>query len=87
MRQPNDWRLMNQERYLKGATLIWRPYHPASPDNDHDHCEFCTAKFMVADGPEILHQGYSTPDGYRWICESCFNDFLDLFAWEVKNEA
>jgi hypothetical protein len=42
---------------------------------------------MVADGPEILHEGYSTPDRYRWICQPCFNDFLDLFAWEVKNEA
>lgn len=87
MRQPNDWRLMNQERYLKGATLIWRRYRPADPRNDHDHCEFCQAKFMVTDGPEILHEGYSTPDRNRWICKPCFDDFLDLFGWEIKNEA
>jgi len=46
MREPNDWRLMNQERYLKGVTLSWRAYVPANPTNDHDHCEFCQAKFL-----------------------------------------
>jgi hypothetical protein len=87
MREPNDWRLTNQERYLKGAELSWRKYHPANSDNDHDHCEFCQAKFMVKDEPDALREGYSTPDGYRWICRACFNDFLDLFAWKIKNEA
>ncbi len=78
---------MNQERYLKGATLIWGPYRPRSPDNDHDHCEFCQEKFMMTGGPESLHQGYCTPDRNRWICQPCFNDFLDLFSWKFKNEA
>ena len=83
MREPKDWRLTNQERYLKGATLAWRPYVPASPKNDHDHCEFCFAKFMQQDYPDTLHEGYSTPDRYRWICKPCFDDFVDLFQWKV----
>ena len=83
MRQPNDWRLMNQERYLKGATLIWGPYRPRSPDNDHDHCEFCWAKFMVEDLPDVLHAGYCTLDEYRWICNTCFEDFRDRFQWKI----
>ena len=49
MREPNDWRLMNQERYLRGATLVWQRYLPAKPTNDHDHCEFCQTKFMQND--------------------------------------
>lgn len=87
MRETNDWRLTNQERYLKGVVLVHRKYRPASSSNDHDHCEFCWAKFMLVDAPNVLHEGYSTPDGYRWICETCFNDFGDLFHWKVGHEA
>ena len=83
MREANDWRLTNQERYLKGVTLAWQSYAPASPENDHDHCEFCFAKFMQQDYPDTLHEGYSTPDRYRWVCEPCFDDFADLFQWKV----
>ena len=86
MRQPNDWRLMGQERYLKGVTLVHRMYRPANPHNDHDHCAFCTAKFMAAAQSDILREGYSTPDGYHWICENCFGDFVELFEWKVASE-
>lgn len=86
MRQPNDWRLMGQERYLKGVTLIHRSYRPASAANDHDHCEFCSAKFMTLDTPSTLHAGYATHDGSRWICDNCFDDFVDLFEWKLGSE-
>lgn len=85
MREPNDWRLTNQERFLKGVTLCWQQYVPASPTNDHDHCEFCLAKFMEQDKPETLREGYSTLDRYRWICKPCFEDFADLFQWKVAS--
>jgi hypothetical protein len=87
MREPNDWRLINQERYLKGATLIWGRYAPANSENDHDHCEFCRTKFMTNGQSELLHEGYSTPDGYRWICSTCFDDFVDMFGWHVQRVA
>ena len=77
---------MGQERYLKGVVLTHRTYRPANPQNDHDHCAFCTAKFMEVDGPDILHKGYSTSDGYHWVCENCFGDFIDQFEWKVKTE-
>ena len=86
MREKNDWRLTNQERYLKGASLIWHSYRPANPVNDHDHCEFCQAKFMQ-NVPDTLHEGYTTPDREHWICKTCFNDFADLFAWKVTSAA
>jgi len=82
MREPNDWRLMNQERYLKGVVLVWQQYLPASPKNDHDHCAFCQAKFMQ-NYPDTLREGYSTPDREHWICKQCFEDFVDLFIWKV----
>ena len=80
----DDWRLGNQQQYLQGATLHWRRYRAPRPDFDHDHCEFCWAKFAesstVADS---LQAGYTTDDQYRWICEPCFGDFRDRFAWRV----
>jgi hypothetical protein len=86
MREPNDWRLTNQHRHLMHARLVYREYEPA-PGNDHDHCEFCWAKFMHSGDPDILTEGYSTPDRYRWICEQCFNDFAPEFQWEVERAA
>ena len=80
-----DWRLQGQERYLKGATLIHRRYrrYPKNPERDHDHCAFCWAKFMVEDHPGVLHIGYATTDDYHWICEGCFEDFKEMFGWQV----
>lgn len=41
---------------------------------------------MVEDYPGVLHQGYATQDDYRWICESCFEDFKEMFEWTVIDE-
>jgi hypothetical protein len=81
----SDWRLQDQERYLTGAKLTFRAYrrYPKNPDWDHDHCEFCGAKFMVEEAPDVLHEGYCTLDEYRWICSTCFADFRARFSWEV----
>jgi len=82
-----DWRLQGQEKYLKGVTLVPRRYRRSAPNPnwDHDHCEFCWAKFMVEDA-HGLHHGYATHDDYRWICEKCFEDFKSMFEWKVVDE-
>jgi hypothetical protein len=85
MREPNDWRLTNQEKYLKGATLVWRTYHAPRSDWDHDHCSFCWAKFMERELPDTLQAGYCTPDEYYWVCKQCFDDFADVFQWKVTS--
>ena len=84
MREENDWRLTNQLSYLKGATLRWRTYSPYSDTWEHDHCAFCWAKFMAPGHPETLHEGYATPDEHHWVCKTCFDDFKDLFKWNVQ---
>ncbi len=83
--QDSDWRLQGQEVYLAGVELVWRKYgqYPKNPDWDHDHCEFCWAKFMVEDLPDVLHEGYCIVDQYRWICKGCFDDFRERFRWRV----
>lgn len=87
-RQPHlttdqDWRLQGQDRYLMGATLGLRSYDPSRLGWDHDHCEFCSAKFMAHGEGESLAQGYCTNDAYHWICECCFADFHERFAWRL----
>jgi len=77
----SDWRLQGQEDYLQGVELCWAPYKPYSETWEHDHCEFCWAKFSLREGD--LKEGYATPDRYRWICKACYDDFKDVFAWRV----
>ena len=83
MTTDDDWRLTGQEAYLVGVPLCWRTYE-GGENSDHDHCEFCLAKFAEADViPEALHAGYATLDKYRWICQQCFDDFRPRFEWTV----
>ena len=77
MVEKNDWRLMNQEKYLKNKNLLHINYNQEK-NHDHDHCAFCMEKFTTEQ-----HKGYCTEDYYYWICEKCFDDFKGLFNWTV----
>lgn len=82
----NDWRLFReQEKYLHGVTLIKQPYKSNNPANDHDHCEFCMAKF--GKGIDELKQGYRTEDDSIWICPQCYDDFKKQFEWNERTGA
>jgi hypothetical protein len=76
-----DWRLQRQEKFLNGVSLIKKRYRKYREGWDHDHCEFCWAKF--SEGPEDINFGYATTDDYHWICEQCFSDFSEMFQWSV----
>jgi len=86
MEERAGWRLTNQGRYLKGKTLLRRRYAARRPDWDHDHCEFCWAKFTETEEPETLQEGYVTEDHQHWICHGCFADFQEQFQWTTKEE-
>jgi hypothetical protein len=73
MSESNDWRLTGQETYLQGVALVRKPYRAYSENCEHDHCEFCWAKFMdpayseahrkfIEEHPEVLTEGYATTD-------------------------
>jgi len=83
MIKDNDWRLQGQEKYLKGVTLYLKKYYKYKGTCDHDHCEFCWAKFSIEGLPDAIDEGYATKDNYHWICKSCFGDFKELFQWKV----
>ena len=76
----NDWRLTNQIKYLYQKKLVRRKIADF-PDKDHEHCEFCWDKF--GRGDNMLKEGYCTEDAYNWICDTCFEDFKEMFAWKL----
>ena len=78
----NDWRLQGQEKYLKDAVLQKKKYESYRNGWDHDHCEFCSAKF-TEDILDTLHIGYVTNKNYHWICEDCYEEFKALFRWKL----
>jgi len=80
----SDWRLQGQEKYLSGAILRRSEYHPPRENWDHDHCEFCSAKFQRGVGTAALSEGYCTVDEYRWICDKCYEDFKVRFKWKLQ---
>ncbi len=82
----DDWRLTGQEKYLSSVTLEWADWQPSRPEWDHDHCEFCFAKFAGPELPDTLHAGFTTSDRYRWVCQQCFADFHERFGWRVAGE-
>lgn len=79
-----DWRLRNQKNYLQGARLRRRPYAPPTADWDHDHCEFCMARFSLRAGD--LGEGYVTEATEHWVCPACFDDFMTDFQWTLTRE-
>jgi hypothetical protein len=79
-----DWRLQGQEEYLSGVRLVRRRWRQSRPGGDHDHCEFCWAKFGQEQLGDVLREGWTTPDEYRWVCDVCFNDFKDQFRWQIE---
>lgn len=79
----SDWRLQGQEKFLKGLRIKKMRYHAYRAEWDHDHCEFCSAKFSET-LPNCLREGYVSADNYHWICEPCFNDFRVQFKFVVE---
>lgn len=84
MSVPDDWRLTGQERYLAGVKLRRAKWNAPRPEWDHDHCDFCWARFMSDPLPGVLQEGYTTEDGHHWICPTCFNDFREHFGWQIE---
>ena len=83
MPSKDDWRRQGQERYLKNLTFTWETY--SKSHNEHDHCEFCNVKFMESGEKDILTEGYTSKDKYRWICKDCFDDFRKELNLSVEH--
>ena len=63
----DDWRLLRgQDEYLHGATVVRKAFRA----REHDHCEFCWAKFVdpafsewharvAREDPRVVTEGYA----------------------------
>lgn len=83
MIEENDWRLTDQKKYLYGVHLTWEAYQLGYPGYDHAHCEFCWQKFAAFDAPGAQSEGYATQDHLYWVCRECWDDFKEMFVWDV----
>ncbi len=94
MTDESDWRLLRGgEEYYSGLTLFRRRFCGRYP-GDHQHCDFCWAKFMDERDPPypgdehvIVHEGYSPEDNVCWVCDQCFADFHVRFSWTVAPDS
>jgi rubrerythrin len=84
MEKEHDWRVNNQERYLKGKAFVKKRYTAASPIWDHDHCAFCWTKLTENEEPGTIQEGYATEDNKDWVCPQCFADFQAEFEWTIR---
>jgi hypothetical protein len=75
-----------------GATFTWAPYTASTEPSRRNHCVFCWATFVEPGDPipDARDEGYvtSTPissveDDSLWVCDSCFHEHKDEFAWQV----
>ena len=78
MNEQNDWRIMNQVAYLYHKKLKQIPYIPYNKHWTHDHCSFCREIIDTS-----TKDAYCTLDEYHWICQNCFEDFREMFQWEL----
>ena len=76
----DDWRLFNQMEYLYEKEMMQIPYQPYRPGWEHDHCEFCCATI-----DKNTKDAYCTTDQYHWVCRECFEDFKDMFHWNLTD--
>jgi hypothetical protein len=84
MHTDSDPRITDQESYMVGLAFRWAQWSTKDPRWDHDHCEFCWAKFPATPGEVNGHdEGWLTTDGDLWVCAQCFTDFTERFEWTV----
>jgi hypothetical protein len=84
MIRKDDFRLSgHQANYLHGELLRFGRYRPPRPGSEHDHCEFCWARFSSSPRQGCVTEGFFT-DERRWICEGCYEDFKVMFDWQLE---
>jgi hypothetical protein len=56
---------MGQERFLTDLTFAWKRYQAFSGNWEHEHCEFCSKKFLDGSYAEWMRIALAEkPDGY-----------------------
>ena len=80
MIKDDDWRIRDQELYIRKKAFYKHSFLERYVNDDHAHCEFCWAKF---DRSENSQKGLSTLDDEFWVCEECFADFQEKYEMQI----
>ena len=82
MNMKKPWYIVEYEEktYLHNKTIQRKKN--AFKSNQHEHCELCWARFSPHQND--LQFGYYEPDSQSWICDTCCNDFKNLFKWTIE---
>ncbi len=72
---------LHTKAYLRKKEVIWKQFDPSFP-TDHAFCVFCWSQISCME--EDIHNGYFEPISESWICNSCFSEYQDFFAWVVQ---
>lgn len=81
----NDWRYAGQDKGHLNAVWSWGNWRSDNPNNDHDHCEYCWAKFSARGGDDLI-QGWHDEGCQRWICDNCFQVFATHFQYKTAEQ-
>lgn len=82
----NDWRLsfgQTPEIYQQYQWSL-KPWTSTDPNWDHDHCEFCFQKISNLKEEDSELEGWTDDEKNHWICKTCFEDFQDMYQWNLK---
>lgn len=84
--ETDDWRLNFGKEPSFYGKYRWslKKWTKTSPHWDHDHCEFCWQKISDIDNPDIQPEGWADDEEKFWVCKSCFEDFKEMYQWELK---
>ena len=74
-----DWRNMGQMEYLFKKKFKYIKY--SNNIGDHEHCVFCSEKISTM--KEAQNEAYCTKNYKHFVCIQCFNDFKEIFEWEI----
>ena len=66
------------KNYLHSRRLQLKDF--ANSDDQHRHCDLCKSRFSNTPNQG---SGYYENSSKIWICETCYNDFKELFKWST----
>jgi hypothetical protein len=84
--EKDDWRLSfgNTPSFYRQYKWSLKKWTRTSPHGDHDHCEFCWQKISDIEGTNIQHEAWADETETYWVCQLCFEDFRDMYCWNLK---
>lgn len=76
--------IQQYQGFLSGKRMTYRIFI-STPDQDHEHCNFCGAKFSPRE--RDLWFGYAPSDASSWVCPECFALYRESYGFSSEPAA